>query len=134
MPCEPTVFVCQFVYVGNGFLTLQGGSVPIYPLLGWINGKIKYKMSISTLILIIFPFLKKKMLFNQCLLEEKVGCIATRMRCYTTENPLIKRLQTAVCSRFCLFSPNTPSTVSTYADESVLNKFTFLSRCLPACR
>ena len=60
MPCKPTVFVCQFVYVGNGFLTFQGECVPVYPLLGLINGKIKYKMSILTLILMFFTFLTKK--------------------------------------------------------------------------
>ena len=56
------------------------------------------------------------------------------MRCYITENPWIKWLQTSVCSHFCLFSSNTTSTVSTYADEFVFGKFTFLFPRLPACR
>ena len=47
---------------------------------------------------------------------------------------IITPLKTAVFRGVCLFSSNTPSTVSIYADEFVLNKFTFLFRYLTACR
>ena len=35
---------------------------------------------------------------------------------------------------FCLLSPNMDSTVYSYADESMFDKFTFLFRSLPTCR
>ena len=71
MPCEPTIFVCQFVYVGNGFLTLQGGSVPVYPLLGWIDEKNQIQSVIFDANFDVFYSPQGKILFNQCLLKGK---------------------------------------------------------------